>query len=59
MKIDSTSTSVRIVFDAGSKTNSSYSLNDLLYTGPKLQSDVCTMFLNFRLFEIAFVAESL
>ncbi|KAJ8955929.1 hypothetical protein NQ317_001799 [Molorchus minor] len=39
------------------KTDSSYSLNDLLYTGPKLQKDVVTMFLNFRLFAVAFIAD--
>ncbi|KAJ8937588.1 hypothetical protein NQ318_017657, partial [Aromia moschata] len=52
-KADSTSTPIRIVFDASCRTDSNYSLNDLLFTGPKLQSDVCTMFLKFRLFEIS------
>ncbi|KAJ8941107.1 hypothetical protein NQ318_019112 [Aromia moschata] len=56
-KPDSSSTPIRIVFDASAKTDSSYSLNDLLYTGPKLQTDVVTMFLHFRLFSIAFIAD--
>ncbi|KAJ8977406.1 hypothetical protein NQ317_003187 [Molorchus minor] len=56
-KTDSTSTPTRIVFDASCKTDSNYSLNDLLFTDPKLQSDVCTMFLNFRLFEVAITAD--
>ena len=56
-KPDSTSTPIRIVFDASAKTDSLYSLNDLLYTGPKLQVDVVTTFLNFRLFPIAFIAD--
>ncbi|KAJ8940212.1 hypothetical protein NQ318_010712 [Aromia moschata] len=56
-KADSTSTPIRIVFDASCRTDSNYSLNDLLFTGPKLQSDVCTMFLKFRLFEVAITAD--
>jgi len=54
----SSSTPIRIVFDAGSKTApNSLSLNDCLYTGPKLQSDIVRMFLNFRLSSIAMIAD--
>ncbi|XP_044741885.1 uncharacterized protein LOC123302859 [Chrysoperla carnea] len=56
-KVDSTTTPLRIVFDASCKTNSSLSLNDVLHTGPKLQTDVLGMFLNFRLNQIAFTAD--
>lgn len=56
-KIDSSSTPLRVVFDASAKTDTSYSLNDILHTGPKLQSDVLAMFLNFRLYPIAFTAD--
>ncbi|XP_044741882.1 uncharacterized protein LOC123302855 [Chrysoperla carnea] len=57
IKLESESTPLRIVMDAGAKSNSSYSLNDLLYSGPKLQADVLTLFLKFRLFEIALTAD--
>lgn len=53
----SQTTPVRIVFDGSCETDTLYSLNDSLYTGPKLQSDVCTMFLHFRLFEVALTAD--
>lgn len=56
-KLDSSSTPVRIVFDASAKTSTSLSLNDILYTGPKLQADICSMFLNFRIFPVAFTAD--
>ncbi|XP_031336996.1 uncharacterized protein LOC116166263 [Photinus pyralis] len=56
-KPNSSTTPVRIVFDASCKTTSLYSLNDLLFVGPKLQADVCTMLLNFRLFAIALSAD--
>lgn len=56
-KADSVSTPLRCVFDASAKTSSGVSLNDILYTGPKLQADVFDIFLNFRLFAIAFTAD--
>uniref|UniRef100_V5GTD1 Peptidase aspartic putative domain-containing protein n=1 Tax=Anoplophora glabripennis TaxID=217634 RepID=V5GTD1_ANOGL len=56
-KVDSNTTPIRIVFDGSCKTDTLYSLNDLLFTGPKLQSDVCTMFLNFRLLPVALTAD--
>ncbi|XP_031331474.1 uncharacterized protein LOC116162080 [Photinus pyralis] len=56
-KPGSSTTPVRIVFDASCKTTSLYSLNDILFTGPKVQSDICTMLLNFRLFQVALSAD--
>lgn len=53
----SISTPCRIVFDASLKTDSGLSLNDILYTGPKLQNNVVTILLNFRLFPIAMVSD--
>lgn len=44
-------------FTRAARTDSSFSLNDILYTGPKLQADVVTMLLNFRLFEVAMTAD--
>ena len=56
-KTDSSSTPVRIVFDASCKGDTNYSLNDLLYTGPKLQTDLLTLLLNFRVGQVAFCAD--
>ncbi|XP_044729583.1 uncharacterized protein LOC123292935 [Chrysoperla carnea] len=53
----SSSTPVRAVFDASMKSTSSLSLNDILYAGPKLQIDIRTILLNFRLFSIAMCAD--
>ena len=56
-KTDSQSTPVRIVFDASCKTDTNCSLNDLLHIGPKLQSDLFSLLLNFRMGEVAFSAD--
>ncbi|XP_044727788.1 uncharacterized protein LOC123291538 [Chrysoperla carnea] len=53
----SSSTPLRIVFDASCKTSTSKSLNDILFAGPKLHSDVFVTLLNFRLFAIAMTAD--
>ncbi|XP_075162875.1 uncharacterized protein LOC142235508 [Haematobia irritans] len=42
------STKVRIVFNASRKTKSGFSLNDVLHTGPTLQSDLTSIILNWR-----------
>ncbi|KAJ8948294.1 hypothetical protein NQ318_020781, partial [Aromia moschata] len=49
-KVDSSSTPLRIVFDASCKTNSLFSLNDILHKGPKLHTVVLAMFLKFRIY---------
>lgn len=54
---DSISTPLRIVFDSSSKTSNLISLNDCLYSGEKLQTDILKILLNFRLFKIAMVAD--
>ncbi|XP_031333877.1 uncharacterized protein LOC116163886 [Photinus pyralis] len=56
-KPESISTPVRVVFDASAPSDSGVSLNDLLYSGPKLQADIFTMLINFRLFGIAITAD--
>lgn len=46
---DSTSTPLRVVFDASAHAYGKASLNQSLYTGPKLQRDLIAILLNFRL----------
>nr|CAI5862751.1 unnamed protein product [Callosobruchus analis] len=53
IKLASSSTPVGIVLDASAPSDNGVSLNDLLYGGVKLQTDICKLRLNFRLFEIA------
>lgn len=54
---NSVSTPHRIVYDCSVKSSNSRSLNDVLYSGPKLQTDILTILLNFRLFEIAMISD--
>ncbi|KAJ8969795.1 hypothetical protein NQ317_004059 [Molorchus minor] len=56
-KQDSPSTPCRIVFDFSMKSDNGLSLNDLLYKGPKLQNNIVTILLNFRLFPICLGAD--
>ncbi|XP_065356347.1 uncharacterized protein LOC135950743 [Calliphora vicina] len=54
VKPEAKSTKVRVVFNASKKTNSGLSLNDVLYTGPTLQSDLTMVILNWRLYRFVF-----
>lgn len=54
---ESVSTRLRVVFDASAKSSNNTSLNDLLYKGPKLQSDLTEILLRFRLFPVAVSAD--
>ncbi|XP_044729531.1 uncharacterized protein LOC123292882 [Chrysoperla carnea] len=56
-KVDSPTTPLRVVFDSSAKSSTSVSLNELLHTGPKLQSDLQQILLNFRLYSIAMTAD--
>ncbi|XP_074030835.1 uncharacterized protein [Leptinotarsa decemlineata] len=56
-KPESSSTPVRVVLDASFPSDSDISLNDLLYSGPKLQTDIVTQLINFRLFKIAITSD--
>lgn len=53
VKEESLTTKMRTVFDASMKTTNDRSLNDILHTGPKLQSDISAVLLNFRLKKVA------
>lgn len=57
IKLSSSSTPVRIVLDASAPSDNDVALNDILYSGPKLQADIVTLLLNFRLFKIAVTAD--
>ena len=45
---NSTTTKLRVVFDASSKTDSGVSLNDISVVGPKVQSDLISILIRFR-----------
>ncbi|XP_066251914.1 uncharacterized protein [Euwallacea similis] len=47
-KQDSTTTKLRVVFDAACKTTKDLSLNDVLKVGPTIQNDVFSVLLRFR-----------
>ncbi|XP_064482923.1 uncharacterized protein LOC135395761 [Ornithodoros turicata] len=53
----STSTRVRVVFDASSHAAGCCSLNDCLETGPKINCDLLSTLLRFRLNNVALVAD--
>ncbi|UYV79200.1 hypothetical protein LAZ67_17001487 [Cordylochernes scorpioides] len=53
-KEQSTTTKLRVVFDASCKTSNDKSLNDFLHVGPKLQQDIFNILIRFRTRPIAF-----
>lgn len=57
VKEASTTTKVRVVFDASCKTNSGISLNDCLLVGPILQDDLRSIILRCRMKQIMLVAD--
>lgn len=56
-RAESTTTKLRVVFNASSKTSSGYSLNDLMYRGPNLQLDLLELILRWRQYRFAFTAD--
>lgn len=48
---------IRVVFDASARTSSGKSLNDLLFTGQKLQCDIMDLLIRCRLHKYMFTAD--
>ncbi|XP_055542853.1 uncharacterized protein LOC129728437 [Wyeomyia smithii] len=57
VKETSTTTRVRVVFDASSKTSTGTSLNDVLSNGPTIQDDLRSIILRSRLYPIVLIAD--
>jgi len=57
LKKSSTSTKLRVVFDASAKNSKGYSLNDALCIGPVLQDNLINIVLRFRFHKIALTAD--
>lgn len=57
VRLDKSTTKLRVVLDASMKTTSGVSLNDILYSGPNLQNELFDIILNFRLFAVAISAD--
>lgn len=57
VKHTSTTTKVRIVYDASAKSGNSMSLNDSLLVGPKFNQRILDILLRFRVFKTALVAD--
>ncbi|XP_075157942.1 uncharacterized protein LOC142231209 [Haematobia irritans] len=54
VKPERTSTKVRVVFNASKKTDSGFSLNDVLHIGPTIQNDLMNVILQWRFFKYVF-----
>ena len=57
LKEDSTTTKLRIVFDASAKTTTGFSLIDCLLVGLDMQDDLFNILVRFRFFKIALSAD--
>ncbi|XP_037931322.1 uncharacterized protein LOC119666116 [Teleopsis dalmanni] len=57
LRPQSTSTKLRVVFDASSRTSTPLSLNDILVVGPTIQEELYTTLLRFRMHKYALTAE--
>lgn len=55
-KADSTTTHLRVVFNASSGTSNGASLNDVLHSGSKLQSELPAILLQWRQFRFVYAA---
>lgn len=57
LRPESSTTKLRVVFDASAKTSTNRSLNDNLLVGPKVQGDLFGMLLRFRLPRFVFTTD--
>ncbi|XP_008179517.1 uncharacterized protein LOC103308231 [Acyrthosiphon pisum] len=57
LRPESTTTRMRVVFDASAKSSSGLSLNDNLWCGEKLQQELPSIVLRFRLHPVVFTAD--
>ncbi|XP_055645124.1 uncharacterized protein LOC129780980 [Toxorhynchites rutilus septentrionalis] len=57
-KVDSTTTKLRVVFDASCRTDSGFSLNQALIVGPVLQDDILDISLRFRIHQFAIITDA-
>ncbi|XP_061391232.1 uncharacterized protein LOC133326618 [Musca vetustissima] len=57
LKPNSTSTKLRVVFDASCATSSEKSLNEILMVGPTIQEELFLLLLRFRLHRFALTAD--
>lgn len=57
VKEESTSTKLRVVFDASRKSSNGESLNDKLLVGPTIQEDLISIMLRWRKHQIAFTGD--
>lgn len=58
IKEASSTTKLRVVFDASFRTSNGVSLNDQLMIGPSLQNNVTDIILRWRLYQYSFTAEN-
>ena len=56
-KESSTSTKLRVVFDASARTTSGHSLNETLMVGPNLYPEVIDILIKFRSYPVAVTAD--
>lgn len=57
MKSSSTTTKLRVVFDASNRTTTGISLNDNLLTGPKVQHDITSIVIRWRAHKFVLMAD--
>ncbi|XP_072377717.1 uncharacterized protein [Diabrotica undecimpunctata] len=57
LKEESITTKLRVVFDGSCASSTGYSLNDLQYIGPKVQNDIISILLRFRMFRYVVSAD--
>ncbi|XP_070854972.1 uncharacterized protein [Drosophila suzukii] len=57
LRPQSTSSKLRVVFDASSRTSTQVALNDILFVGPTVQEELYSVLLRFRLHKFAPAAD--